>query len=220
MTTVDGGGGTAAPRPVAGLLLAAGGGRRYGQPKALVDLAGTPLVEHALSTLEEGGCRRLVVVLGAAHHLVRTHARLGDAVVVVNAAWRTGLGSSLRLGLAAVAREPVDAAVVMLVDTPGVSAAAVRRVAAPASRSALAVATYHGRRGHPVLLGRDHFPGVAALAEGDVGAKPYLSRHRSAVVAVPCEHVADGADVDRPADLRRFLARPASRVPNLSGQNN
>jgi CTP:molybdopterin cytidylyltransferase MocA len=93
-----------------------------------------------------------------------------------------------------------DAVVVLPVDTPGVTAEAVRRLAELASPEALARATYHGEPGHPVLIGSAHFAGVMASAAGDQGARKYLGQ--STVRHVPCEDVADGADVDLPSDLR------------------
>ena len=83
---------------VAGLLLAAGAGRRLGCPKALVKLGGAPLTERGLGTLRTGGCRPVMVVLGAAAEEVRQACSLGDAVVVVNDAWSDGMGGSVRAG--------------------------------------------------------------------------------------------------------------------------
>jgi nicotine blue oxidoreductase len=182
----------------AGLLLAAGGGRRYGMPKALVDRDGRLLVEHAMATLRDAGCDPIVVVLGAADETVRERADLTGAIVVTNPDWAQGMGSSLRAGLKALAGTPAQAAAVLLVDTPGITAEAVRRVKTDAEPGALVVATYRGERGHPVLLGRDHWAGVAELANGDVGARPYLQEHRDQVRIVACEDIADGTDLDLP----------------------
>jgi CTP:molybdopterin cytidylyltransferase MocA len=182
---------------VAGLLLAAGGGRRYGQPKALVVRDGRLAVERALDVLRDGGCDPLAVVLGAAAGEVRARADLAQATAVDNPDWATGMGSSLRVGLAALDAVDAVAALVMLVDTPGVTPAAVRRLAALAGPAVLARAGYHGQPGHPVLLGRDHWAAVAAAATGDEGARPYLARH--GVRTVACEDVADGTDIDAPA---------------------
>ena len=182
--------------PPAGLLLAAGGGRRYGMPKALVERDGRLLVEHGLATLRDGGCAPVVVVVGAAADEVRQRADLGDATVVDNPDWAQGMGSSLRAGLAELAGTAAPAVTVLLVDTPGVTAHAVRRVSDGAAEDALRAASYQGRQGHPVLLGRAHWPGVAALAEGDVGARPYLAAH--AVTLIPCDDIADGGDMDSP----------------------
>jgi CTP:molybdopterin cytidylyltransferase MocA len=180
----------------AGLLLAAGEGRRYGMPKALAERAGRRWVDLALDVLRDGGCDPLVVVLGAQADEVRRVATLRDALVVTNDGWAEGIGSSLRAGLAALAGTDAAATVVLLVDTPGITPAAVRRVAATATEDALAIATYAGRDGHPVLLGRGHWNGVAALAAGDTGARAYLRAHAAGLRRIPCDDIADGADID------------------------
>jgi CTP:molybdopterin cytidylyltransferase MocA len=185
---------------VAGLLLAAGGGRRYGMPKALVSHAGQLFVEHAAAVLHGAGCSPVVIVLGAGASEVRSTATLPGSSAVDNTDWETGMGSSLRAGLDALSTSDVIATVILPVDTPGVTAAAVRRLTALAAPDALARATYHGAPGHPVLIGRAHWAGVRELATGDAGARDYLARHR--VLPVPCEDVASGLDVDRPEDLR------------------
>ncbi|GAA3050395.1 nucleotidyltransferase family protein [Actinokineospora globicatena] len=179
---------------VAGLLLAAGGGSRFGMPKALAPFRGGLLVSHALRALAE--CKPVVVVLGAGAEKVPPL----PATVVVNKVWTTGMGSSLRLGLAALTDTDADAVVVLPVDTPGITTAAVARLAALAAPDALARASYAGVPGHPVLIGRAHWAGVAELAVGDTGARPYLAGRP--VVDVACADVADGADADRPDELR------------------
>lgn len=189
--------------PVAGLLLAAGQGRRFGRPKALVRFEGRLLVERAAGVLREAGCAPVVVVVGAAAAEVRARAALPGCVVVENPDWAGGMGSSLRAGLTAVNGSGVDAvaALVLLVDLPWVGVEAVRRVAAVAAPGVLAMAGYGSRRGHPVLLGREHWAGVAEAARGDVGARGYLARHRDRVTVVPCGDVADDRDVDTPEQL-------------------
>jgi CTP:molybdopterin cytidylyltransferase MocA len=178
----------------AGLLLAAGAGRRLGLPKALLRLEGRLLVERGAAILTAGGCDPVVVVLGAMEQRVREEADLAAATVVVNAGWESGMGSSLQAGLRALAQTEADAAVVILVDLPGLTAAAVRRVAGLASPQALASATYAGKRGHPVLLGRSHWDTIRALDLGDSGARDYLRSQEVHLVA--CEDVAGDADID------------------------
>lgn len=205
--------------PVAGLVLAAGAGRRYGMPKALAPYEGSLLVERAYRLIASI-CEPVFVVLGAAADEVMSRADLGRAAVLVNPDWDTGMGSSLRTGLAALTtlpedlREgrqggdlsedrqsgrdagPLDAVLVHLVDLPGMTVAALRRMASYAALDVLAVATYDGVRGHPVLLGRTHWAGVAESATGDQGARTYLAAHE--VIEVECADVADPADLDYP----------------------
>lgn len=186
---------------VAGLLLAAGSGRRYGGPKALVSYQGRPLVLRSRDVLVAAGCAPVLVVVGAQAKAVT--ALVGSGAIR-NPAWPTGMGSSLRAGLAALEATAVTAVVVVLVDMPGVGVEAVRRLAAVARPDGLAVAGYHGNRwGHPVLLGREHWTGAAASARRDRGARAYLRRHRGLVRVVPCADVADATDLDVPPMIRR-----------------
>jgi len=185
---------------VAGVVLAAGAGRRFGKPKALVEHAGELLVERAARVLATGGCEPVLVVLGAAADEVRARADLRGVQVVENPEWPSGMGSSLRTALAALGElGGITAALVLPVDMPGVSAEAVRRVRAHAAPDALAAASHGHGRSHPVLLGVDHWRGVAARATGDAGARGYLRERK--ITLVNCADVSDGSDVDRPADL-------------------
>jgi nicotine blue oxidoreductase len=187
---------------VAGLVLAAGAGRRFGGPKAVAELDGELLVDRAVRTLRGGGAEPVYVVSGA----VALDA--ADAAVVPNPDWREGIGSSLRAGLAALHDHPdVDAVVVVLVDQPGLTADAVRRVLSHAGgRDAVAAATYDGALGHPVALGRDHWAEVARLAVGERGARPFLDARPELLRLVECGDVATATDVDRPEDLEAFRA--------------
>ncbi|MFD7921661.1 NTP transferase domain-containing protein [Streptomyces sp. NPDC059740] len=194
---------------MAGLLLAAGGGRRLGgRPKALLDLRGRPLVENAVRVLREGGCGTVWVVLGAAADQVLDRADLRGCEVVRNEDWAAGMGTSLRAGLAALsasAPRGTSAAVVSLVDQPGIGAAAVARVlAAHGNGETLAAAGYAGDRGHPVLFGAGRWADVAASAGGDRGARDYLRAHRAELALVECGDVADPYDIDTPPDLARL----------------
>ncbi|MEV6211697.1 nucleotidyltransferase family protein [Kitasatospora sp. NPDC051914] len=192
---------------VAGLVLAAGGGRRLGgRPKALVPYRGRPLLEHALGVVRAGGCGPLVAVLGAARERVRAEAETTGCLLVDNPAWESGMGSSLRAGLAALPAD-VSAVLVMLVDTPGVTPEAVARLlAAHRAGGGLVAAAYAGRRGHPVLIGAGLFAEAAAGAEGDAGARALLAAHAGELLLVECGDVAVPDDLDTPADLARWTA--------------
>lgn len=189
--------------PVAALLLAAGGGRRLGgRPKALLPHRGRPLVEHAVGILRTAGCTRVHVVLGAQSAAVRERAELGGCVLVENPEWAEGMGSSLRAGLDSLAGTGVRAALVSLVDQPGIGAEAVARVrAACRDETSLVAAAYDGVRGHPVLFGSAHWAGIVATATGDRGARAYLKEHEEAITLVECGDVARPYDIDTPEDL-------------------
>jgi CTP:molybdopterin cytidylyltransferase MocA len=185
---------------VAGLVLAAGEGRRLGRPKALLEVDGERLVDRAVRVLHEAGCTPVYVVAGAAPlEDVVAHGS-GPVIVVDNPDWSTGMGSSVRHGLAAVGEEAV---VVMVVDTPGIGAVAVRRlIDAFAAGASVAVATYGGAPRNPVLIAREHFADVGVLAVGDVGARAFLAARPDVVTPVECSDVADPSDIDTLEELR------------------
>jgi len=182
---------------IAGVLLAAGEGTRLGGPKALVEVAGTRLVDRGVALLRDGGTAPVVVVTGA------VDVPLLGVITVHNPDWRSGMASSLAAGLAALPGS-CAAAVIALVDQPLIGPGAVRRlIAAYLDGAAIAVASYDGKQRNPVLLDRDEWAGVLALATGDVGARPYLHAHPDRVTAVECGDVGRPDDIDTPEDLAR-----------------
>jgi CTP:molybdopterin cytidylyltransferase MocA len=192
---------------IAGILLAAGEGSRLGQPKALVEIGGELLAARGAALLSDGGADPVIVVTGA------TAVDLTGVIVVHNPRWRCGMGSSLAAGLA-TAPDSCDAAVVALVDQPLVGPGAVARlIAAYLAGASVAVAAYRGELRNPVLLGREHWAEVTALAVGDEGARPFLRAHPELVTAVECGDTGSPDDVDTRADLERIsrLLQPDAR---------
>lgn len=182
-----------------GLVLAAGAGRRFGGPKALVP----GWLDHACEVLASGGCGEILVVIGAEADAVRPLVPESARVVVCDE-WAEGMGASLRLGLTEVAESTPHAtsAIVHLVDLPDVGADVVRRLLShgASDETALARAAYNSVPGHPVLIGRAHWQGVVDSARGDAGARAYLRQHPAR--AVECGDLARGLDVDQPQPTR------------------
>lgn len=182
---------------VAGLILAAGEGTRFGpQAKLLADLAGRPVVEHAIAAQ----CRvpeleRIVIVLGAHAQLVLEEVDLMRAEPVICPDWQEGQAASLRYGMAALVEQAgASRVVVTLGDEPLIGSAIVARFASepPGTR-----ALWHGRPGHPVVLGREHLDAISGLV-GDRGARELLGD----AVGIECAEMGGaGLDIDTPEDL-------------------
>jgi CTP:molybdopterin cytidylyltransferase MocA len=173
---------------VTGIVLAAGAGTRMGIPKALKRSAdAVPWIDTAVTVLEAAGCAPVFVVLGAAPDA----AVPPTARVVFAEDWDTGMAASLRAGLATASG---DAALVTLVDLPGLPVAVAERIVAGATEHSLAQAVFGGRPGHPVLIGSAHWNAVSADVTGDRGARGYLVAN--GVVEIECGDLWDGADID------------------------
>ena len=190
---------------VTAALLAAGAGTRLGRgPKALLPFRGRTLVEVLADVLLDGGCREVVIVLGADAARVRQATRLGRHRVVENQDWESGMGGSFRLGVAAAA--PEDDVLVALVDQPGLTPATVARVLASHRPGRVTAAAYRGtdgklRRGHPLLLDATLRSAAAASATGDAGARLFLQAHPELVDLVDCSDQSGGEDLDTPDQL-------------------
>ncbi|OBF27925.1 nucleotidyltransferase family protein [Mycobacterium sp. ACS4331] len=172
---------------VAGVLLAAGAGTRYGMPKVLAENG--DWLQRAVRALARGGCDDVIVVLGAAEVDVPAPAR-----AVTAADWADGMSASVRAGLRAA--DGADVAVLHVIDTPDVGADVVARVLrAGQGESGLARAVFGGRPGHPVVIAARHWPAVCGSLHGDHGARDFL-RARGDVVEVGCDDIATGQDID------------------------
>jgi molybdenum cofactor cytidylyltransferase/nicotine blue oxidoreductase len=196
---------------VAIAVLAAGRGSRLGgrTPKPLVDLGGRPLISWALDAATESGLRPIVLVVG--HGAAAVSSTATEGVVVVRARrWRRGIARSLRAALRAL--DPwaqVGAVCIGLGDQPLVGPDAYRRLASAYRGGAtLAVATYGGRRGNPVLLARPLWEEARRL-DGDVGARALMKHHD--VAEVDCTDTGDPSDVDTLDDLREAERRLEAR---------
>lgn len=182
----------------AGLVLAAGAGSRYGEPKALVRTDGETWVRRAAGALRDGGCDPVFVTVGAAAAEVTAEVE-GLATPVVVEDWASGMSASLRAGHAAVEASGAVSVVILLVDLPDVGAEVVGRLLArvgPGDERVLARAAYHGNPGHPVVMGRAHFGAALEGAGPDEGARAYLAS--AGVVLVECGDLASGRDLDQP----------------------
>lgn len=197
---------------IAGLVLAAGEGSRFGGRKQLAEVDGRPMLERVLAAMAEAPVDRTCVVLGADAQYVRDGVDLHGAEPVVCARWEDGQAASLRAGVEALAG--ADAVVVVLGDQPFVSSRAVERLLAARGNDYDAVrATYGGVPGHPVVLERTILPRVASLS-GDVGARDLLSK--VSVVDVPCDGLGRPDDIDTPEQLDNAARAEEGGAPNTN----
>lgn len=186
---------------IIGLLLAAGGARRFGSQKLVADLGGVPIVRRALETLS-AATDGVVVVVGSEAERVRRALDGTLANIVVNDDWALGLSTSIRCGILATPPS-TEAVIVGLGDEPTVDVHVCRELIRVWRRDkpAIVAARYNGVQDHPVLFDRAVFDELTSL-EGDVGAKRVINRSAERVAFVDVS-APQPIDVDEPGDLRR-----------------
>jgi molybdenum cofactor cytidylyltransferase len=193
----------ASPR-VGVILLAAGNSTRMGRPKQLLSHRGSTLLRHAAAVALETGFTPVVVVLGAEAEACRAALAGLPIQPVVNHAWREGMGTSLRTGIAELIRlaPQLDAVLILLHDQPRVTARRLRELVAACTPAACAVASaYDETLGVPALFARELFADLVALSE-DQGARRLLQAHRERVI--PFDFPEAAHDIDTPDDYERL----------------
>ncbi len=184
---------------ITGLLLAAGGARRFGSQKLVALLEGVPLVTHAANALLRA-TDGLVVVTGHDAAVVRAALSGITAVIIENADWSNGLANSIRCGISAIS-EKCDAVVIALGDQPGIDGGVIEQLIRcwRESDRPIVATRYQGQRGHPVLFDRSLFAELAQL-HGDIGARELIARSPDRVAYVDVD-TPPPPDVDLPSDL-------------------
>jgi CTP:molybdopterin cytidylyltransferase MocA len=184
---------------VAAVVLAAGGGTRFegARHKLLESFRGRPLVSWAIGSAADAALDATVVVQGAVDLPTEGWP---DAIVLDNPRWREGQATSLGVAVTWAGEHDVDAIVVGLGDQPFVTADAWRAVGRTDADAAITVATYDGRRGHPVRLARAVWPLLPI--DGDAGARALIAERPDLVAEIPC--AGRPIDIDTVEDLTRW----------------
>jgi molybdenum cofactor cytidylyltransferase len=180
-------------RSVTGLVLAAGGSSRMGQPKQTLPFDGTTLLGRVLDTARSCGFDQLLVTLGGAAGHVLANVDLTGAGVVHNPEYEEGCSSSIAAALPAI--DPrCDVLVMLLGDQPGVTPTTVRTLLARRHGAPIAVSRYEDGIGHPFAFAREVFGELAEL-EGDKGVWKLIERRAADVIEVR-QHGSIPRDVD------------------------
>lgn len=193
-------------REIAILLLAAGSSSRLGRSKQLLSITGQPLLLKSVKAAIESGIKNITVVLGAneqAHREVITDA---GVQVVVNTAWKKGMGNSLKVGLSYLLQQTpkAEAVITMVCDQPLINSDQLLKLIFQyeSSESTIVASFYQGVAGVPVLFDRTLFSELLSMSD-ETGAKKILQEHPHLVKTVPFP--GGEIDIDTEDDLKKFL---------------
>lgn len=198
----------AAHEPVAGIILAAGGSTRFGQPKQLLDWHGQPFIRAVAQTALVAGLSPVVVVTGANAGLVEAAVNDLSVTIVRNTQWQSGQASSIRAGIDAMTtdgRRQPGAAIFLLADQPQIEPSVIRALVeyhASGLNPITAPLVMMEQRGNPVLFDRTTFPDLMDL-QGDTGGRAIFFRHH--VEYMPWHDDRLLIDVDKPEDYQRLI---------------
>jgi molybdenum cofactor cytidylyltransferase len=191
------------------VILAAGGSSRLGRSKQLLELHGQTLLQRSAHEALATSCRPIWAVLGAGSDEISRRVASIPVEILLNRNWQSGIGTSIRVGVAAAQAARLDAVVLMLCDQPMVTGAAIERLVKARARSGkpIAAAAYGGILGTPAIFAADLFGELLHLADHE-GGKAVIARHAVEVEAVDLPEAA--TDVDTEADFSRLASRTDS----------
>jgi molybdenum cofactor cytidylyltransferase len=199
---------------VSAVVLAGGMSRRMGVPKQLLRIEGKSLLEHTLANVRASAVHEIILVLGFAADEIEKEISPQGLKITRNESYQQGMGTSLRIGLAAVDPQST-AALIILADQPFVRPATLdrliefhgslkREIGKPESaRPQIVIPTYRGFRGNPVLLDRTVFPELRGLS-GDVGCRAIFGDHTGGIYRLPVDDAGILLDIDSPEDLEKI----------------
>jgi molybdenum cofactor cytidylyltransferase len=191
-------------------ILAAGASTRFGSPKQLVRIAGSPVLHELISSAAYVAGRSVTVVLGAHAREIAPALRQSAASLIVNRDWQEGLASSIRVAVES-APPRCDGLMLLLADQVAVTADDLRHLYAAWKRHPIliAAALFDGAPGLPAIFPRWALPGLLEL-RGDRDPKQVIRRNVDQLVRIPMPNAS--VDLDTPEDLLA-IEQSAQRDP-------
>lgn len=191
---------------ISGLILGAGASQRFGEPKQLLPFASTTLLGWVVSQTQTAtALDELVVVLGRSADELRARVDFGNAKVVDNRVFTEGCASSYRAGIAALDSRS-EAMMIILGDQPGITPEIIDRLADEwrATEAPIALCSYQGRKGHPMIFARSFYDQLAAL-HGDKAAWKLVDAAASSVHELRLD-IPFPEDINTREDFERITA--------------
>ena len=193
---------------ISGLILGAGASQRFGPPKQLLPFRGTTMLGWVIGQAQRAsGLDEVVVVLGRAAEEVLEKVDFGVARVVENPVFGEGCSSSYRAGIGAL-DSSASALMIILGDLPGITPEIINRLAEAwrEEETPVALCSYQGRKGHPMIFARSMFPQLVDL-HGDKAAWKLVDANSASVQEVHFD-LPYPDDINTPADFERLTTGP------------
>ncbi len=187
---------------IAGIVLAAGGSSRFGEPKQLLDWFGESLVRVVAEKVIASGCSPVVVVTGAEHESIALALDGVRVEVIYNSGWQAGQSSSVRAAIQALS-DDIGAVIFHLVDQPLIPVDLISALRTKHARnpSQIILPYIDGKPANPVLFDRSVFNDLKKL-EGDIGGRALFDKYEAS--SIPWDDPSSQLDVDTPEDYQKI----------------
>ena len=184
------------------ILLAAGESKRMGEPKQLMPLGSSTVVEQAIDNLLNSAVNEVIVVLGYRAEEITETIAAKPVKIIVNPNYRQGMSTSIIAGLNLVYHQ-AQAVMLTLGDQPLVDSQTINRLIEEFynHNKGIALPTYQGRRGHPIIFAIKYKPELLKL-EGDIGGREIIKHHPDDILEVAVDSESVITDIDTRADYR------------------
>jgi molybdenum cofactor cytidylyltransferase len=192
---------------ISGLILGAGASSRFGTPKQLLPFKETTLLGWVIRQAKRAtSLDEVIVVVGRAAEEIRAKVDLGGVKVVENPVFGEGCSSSYRAGIGALDPRS-EAILIILGDQPGVDPETINRMADEWRQGdgQIALASYQGRKGHPMLFAKPLFDQLVGL-HGDKAAWKLVDANPDLVRLILFDRPFP-EDIDTPEDFRREITK-------------
>jgi len=198
------------PRPLAVAILSGGESRRMGSPKALLPYRGKTFLEHLVEVTRHPRVGATCVVLGPHIEPIRQLLLGSAARVVVNAEWQQGQLSSIQTAIRSLSADRTEGLILCPVDHPLISKTLIASLieAFDASGKAIALPTFRGRRGHPVIF-RSTLYEELLTASAQVGARQVVWAHAGDIVELSTEEEGVVLNLNDPETLEKVVRETA-----------
>ncbi|MBO0860705.1 MAG: nucleotidyltransferase family protein [Chloracidobacterium sp.] len=195
---------------ISGILLAAGeSSRMQGSFKPLLKWGKRTVIGECVQQMRSSQLAEIFVVLGHREMEIRRTLSGSGVQYTINDDYRRGMLSSVKAGLASLSPNE-DAALIALVDQPMITKEIIDTLigAFDEGEKGVALPTYQGKRGHPIIIAAKYFEEIMQLDEDSAeGLRQFIDKHRDDTleVSVPTPSVIE--DIDLPEDYQRLSKR-------------
>jgi len=195
---------------LAAVILAAGESRRMGSAKALIPFRGISFVQHLVNATRHSRVGMTRIVLGASADEIQPKLGIDPAWIVVNRDWQRGQLSSIQAGVRSLP-EKTEGMILCPVDHPLVSGNLISDLIKQfdSSGKLVAVPTFHGKRGHPVIF-RASLYDELLTAPPDVGAREVVWNHVQDIIEVTTEEEGVVLNLNDPEIMKKAMGSGAS----------